>query len=444
METLLAGRPIDRDFTRSAMAKPHQSQIQRRRPEPPSRLLRVALLSWESLHSIAVGGVGVHVSELADAIAASGHEVHIFTRRGERQVSYERVGAVHYHRCDYRREADFVDDVNAMCAAFAARVFVTEDMLGAFDVVHAHDWLAANAMIWVKQARGRRSILTIHSTEYGRCGNELSPGQSSRVRFQEQAGMYWADHVITVSRATQGEVHALYGVPLWKTSVIHNAVRPTTLSPRASRGAAKAGCGIGRDEAAVLFCGRLEVQKGPDILLEAIPEVLDSRHDTRFLFAGDGSMRGQLETRAGQLGLGDAVRFLGRCTGSELPTLYRACDAVCVPSRNEPFGIVVLEAWSAARPVVVTRNGGPAEYVDEGRDGLTVDPEPPDIAAALARLLDDGVSAAAMGRRGKRKVRTRFTWDAIAGQTLDVYDPERSSTTALAEQLRWQHDIGGI
>ncbi len=155
-------------------------------------------------------------------------------------------------------------------------------------------------------------------------------------------------------------------------------------------------------------------------------------------------MRGQLETRAGQLGLGDAVRFLGRCTGNELPTLYRACDAVCVPSRNEPFGIVVLEAWSASRPVVVTRNGGPAEYVDEGRDGLTVDPEPPDIAAALARLLDDSVSAAAMGRRGKRKVRTRFTWDAIAGQTLDVYDPERSSTTALAEQLRWQHDIGGI
>jgi glycosyltransferase involved in cell wall biosynthesis len=416
------------------MAQPHQRQIQTRRAEPPSRSLRIALLSWESLHSIAVGGVGVHVSELADAIAASGHEVHIFTRRGERQASYERVGAVHYHRCDYRREADFVDDVNAMCAAFAACVFATEDMLGAFDVVHAHDWLAANAMIWVKQTRGRRSILTVHSTEYGRCGNELSPGQSSRVRFQEQAGMYWADHVITVSRATLREVHALYRVPLWKTSVIHNAVRPTTLAPRASRGTAKVGCGIGRQEAAVLFCGRLEVQKGPDILLEAIPEVLGSRHDTRFLFAGEGSMRGQLETRAGQLGLGRAVRFLGRCTGSELPTLYRACDAVCVPSRNEPFGIVVLEAWSAARPVVVTRNGGPAEYVDEGRDGLTVDPEPPDVAAAIARLLEDGASAAAMGRRGKRKVRARFTWNVIADQTLDVYDPERFTANAQAEQ----------
>lgn len=402
-------------------------------PAPlPYRRLRIAMLSWESLHSIPIGGVAVHVSELAAALAGLGHRVHVFTRRGSDQPPYEQIEGVHYQRCDYHRAPDFVDDVNSMCGAFAASVFGVEDFLGPFDIVHAHDWLAANAMIWIKQARGRRSVVTIHSTEYGRCGNSLAAGQSARVRLQEQAGTYWAEHVIAVSKATMTEVCSLYDIPGWKVTAIHNAVRSERFQRTGATGPLRFQHGIGADDPVVLFCGRLELQKGPDILLESIPSVLASHPRAHFLFAGDGSMRADLKRRRLQLGVEHAVRFLGVVRRDELPALYHMCDIVCVPSRNEPFGIVVLEAWSSAKPVVVTKVGGPVEFVDDGRDGLTVDPDSNAVAAAVGRLVADKAGAASMGRSGERKVRARFTWDAIADQTLEVYDPGRAATAKAA------------
>ena len=74
-------------------------------------------------------------------------------------------------------------------------------------------------------------------------------------------------------------------------------------------------------------------------------------------------MRSALESRVRELGIQNTVRFLGYRNGDELIRLFKLADAICVPSRNEPFGIVVLEAWSANKPVIVTQNGGPNEYV---------------------------------------------------------------------------------
>jgi glycogen synthase len=145
------------------------------------------MLSWETLHSIPVGGVGVHVTELAAALERQGHEVHVFTRMGQGQSHYARIDGVHYHRCPFDLHPNFVDEINNMCRSFVHHVFQTEDYIGAFDIIHAHDWLAANAMIWSKQGRRSKCILTVHSTEYGRCGKRFCNGQSARVREQERA-----------------------------------------------------------------------------------------------------------------------------------------------------------------------------------------------------------------------------------------------------------------
>src|SRR5262245_3730980 len=155
--------------------------------------MRIAMLSWESLHSICVGGVGVHVTELAAALERKGHDVHVFTRMGRGQNHYDRIDGVHYHRCPFDLHPNFVDEVNNMCRSFVHHLFRVEDYSGFhFDIVHAHDWLAGNAMIWVKHQKNRRGILTIHSTEYGRCGNKFWNGQSDRIRYQERAATYWA------------------------------------------------------------------------------------------------------------------------------------------------------------------------------------------------------------------------------------------------------------
>lgn len=379
------------------------------------------MLSWESLHSITVGGGAVAVSQMAAALARAGHDVHVFTRMAPGQRYHDVVDGVHYHRCPYPPHDEFVDEMNNMCRAFVERFFVVEDMTGEFDLVHANDWLTANAMIWIKQGRGRKCVMQIHSTEYARCGNAFPGGRSARVRELEHAGTSWADRVICVSNATREEVVWMYQVPEEKSTVLYNGVNADEFHGEIDAGSVKQTFGIGPSDPTVLYSGRLEWQKGPDLLVEAIPRVLEQTPRARFVFAGDGAMRADLERRVGELGIGHAVRFLGFRKGAALVALFKMSDIVCVPSRNEPFGIVVLEAWSAGKPVVVTENGGPNEFVEHGVNGLKIKPEPDSIAWGLQNLLGDMERARRMGRDGSQAADTRFSWSVVASRALEIY-----------------------
>jgi hypothetical protein len=115
------------------------------------------------------------------------------------------------------------------------------------------------------------------------------------------------------------------------------------------------------------------------------------------------------------------VRFVGYRSGEELVRLYKLADVVCLPSRNEPFGIVVLEAWSAGKPVVASQNGGPAEYVQHEVNGLKIYPNPESVAWGVGHMLSDLDRARSMGRNGRKTVQERFTWDTITEQMLAVY-----------------------
>jgi glycosyltransferase involved in cell wall biosynthesis len=400
--------------------------------------VKIAMLSWETLESHHVGGVGTHVSELAVALTRFGHQVHVFTRASEGQPYYRMIDGVHHHRCPYAAMPDFVDDVNNMCRAFVERLFVVEDMTGPFDLVHAHDWLAANAMIWIKQGRGRRAVMTVHSTEYARCGNSFPPGRSDRIRAQERAGTYWADRVICVSGATRDEIRWMYEVPEWKTHVVYNGVIPNNFERAIDVAAIRREYHVGLADPLVLFCGRLEWQKGPDLMLEAIPAVLGRHAGAKFLYVGDGSMRAGLERRSRQLGVAHAVRFLGRRDGPELAALYHISDGVCVPSRNEPFGIVILEAWSAGKPVVATDRGGAGEIVRHEYSGLRISPWPDSIRWGLDALLSDLDRARRMGANGRGEIAARFTWETIARQTVEAYEmvvPRQDTAVPSAETV---------
>jgi glycosyltransferase involved in cell wall biosynthesis len=383
--------------------------------------MKIALLSWESLHSIPVGGVATHVTELGAALERKGHEVHVFTRMGPGQAHYQLIHGVHYHRCPFALNPNFVDEVNNMCGCFVRHVLEAEDFSGPFDILHAHDWLTANALIWIRDQRGRRGILTIHSTEYGRCGNVFHNGLSVRVRYQERAGTYWADRVITVSNALKREVQWMYEVPDWKVSVVYNGVNVSNFDGWVEPSGIRRRYAIGPTDPMVLFVGRITQQKGPDLMMEAFPHVLRYHPRTKFVFAGEGEMRRSMESRAHQLGVAHAARFVGFQTNGTLADLYKSCDVVCVPSRNEPFGIVILEAWSAGKPVVSTRNGGPEEFVWHEVNGLKVHAQAESIAWGVGTMFTDFEWARWMGRNGRIAAETAFNWDAIADQTLSVY-----------------------
>lgn len=383
--------------------------------------MRIALFSWETLHSISVGGVGVHVSELGASLAKRGHEVRVFTRRAAHQAHYQLVDGVHYHRCDFLLNPSFVDEIDNMCRAFVKACFEVEDSVGKFDVVHAHDWLAANAAVWVKDGRGRKSVQSMHSTEYGRNGNKFFGGQAERVQGYERHSVHSANHVIAVSNLLKDEVAWLYQVPHEKITCIYNGVSSIVFDRHVDPESVKRQYGIEKMDPMVLFVGRMVVQKGPDILAQAIPSILKYYPATKFVFVGDGHMKHDVEQTARALGAGHAIRMLGHKGGIELVNLFKACDIVAVPSRNEPFGIVILEAWSSYKPVVATKRGGPAEFVWHGVNGLHVDDNPDSVAWGLGTLLSNHEHIRWMGKNGRIAVEAAFSWDRIAEQTEAVY-----------------------
>ena len=383
--------------------------------------MRIALLSWESLHSIAVGGVAVHVTELAAALDRREHEIHVFTRQGQSQPGYDFIDGVHYHRCPFALTTNFIDEVNNMCRAFVDAVLAVEDTVGSFDVVHAHDWLASNAAVWVKEGRGRRAVLTMHSTEYGRNGNRFLGGQAARVQEHERHGTYCADRVITVSNQLKAETRWLYELPDWKVQTIYNGVSTPQFDYAVDAGEVKRRYAMGPLDPMILFVGRMVVQKGPDILVRTMPSILRHYPHAKFVFVGDGYMKEDVCRIGHQLGVAHAMRVLGVVRGRELTNLFKACDVVAVPSRNEPFGIVILEGWSAHKPVVSTKRGGPAEFVWHEINGLHVDDTPESVAWGLETLIADHDRCRWMGRNGRATVDAAFSWDSIAEQTELVY-----------------------
>ena len=385
--------------------------------------MRIAMLAWETLHSVAVGGVARHVSELAAALQRRGHEMHVFCRLGQGQSTYQVIEGVHYHRCPIDLNPDFVGEMNDMCNRFIYYMGESEAAQGArFDVVHGHDWLCAKGVVEAKNDRGDRTVLTIHSTEFGRCGNVHHDGLSGRIRNVEGEGLYVADRVIAVSGVLADEVKQEYHVPDGKLRVVYNGVNCARFDGRIDPGICRRTYGVGPMDPMVLFVGRLSTQKGPDLLLEAVPHVLHGRGDVRFVFVGDGDLRGDLERRAHELGVHEAVRFVGAMgADGDLINLYKSTDAVCVPSRNEPFGIVVLEAWAAGKPVVATLNGGTREIITHGTDGLIVYDNPQSITWGVNEIFGNFPRAKWMGERGRAKAAFSFSWDVIAAQTEGVY-----------------------
>lgn len=385
--------------------------------------MRIAIFAWESLHSLVVGGVAVHVTELAAGLQRRGHEVHVFVRLGEHLSTYQLIDGVHYHRCPIELHPDFITEMNNMGNSLVYFMAQTEAYQGAhFDIVHGHDWLCAKAIVQAKNNHGRTTVLSLHSTEYGRCGNNHFDGQSQRVRDIEAEGIYCADRLITVSSVLSNEVKSQYHVPDWKLRTIYNGINCHRFDGYIDAGICRRTYGIGPLDPMVLFVGRMSTQKGPDLLLEAVPAILHRRQDAKIVFVGDGYMKQHLEHRARELRVAHAVRFLGALgPNSDLINLYKSADVVCVPSRNEPFGIVVLEAWAAGKPVVATRNGGPSEFITHGHDGYLVYDNPPSICWGINEIFGNFAHARWMGERGRVKAAYSFSWGKIGTQTEGVY-----------------------
>jgi glycosyltransferase involved in cell wall biosynthesis len=201
------------------------------------------------------------------------------------------------------------------------------------------------------------------------------------------------------------------GVPAERAFVIH-VFGTLDEAPAADRAA----LGTPAGAPLVLVMARMHEKKGIDTILDALTHC----PGVHLWLAGEGPERRNYETLCHRLGLDDRVRFLGWRT--DRAALYRAADIFALPSRYEPFGAVIAEAWSLGRPLLATRAAGAAAYVSDGGDGLLVPiDDPAALAAAIMRLVNDAALRARLAEGGFQTYRRLFTKEAVVASLVEAY-----------------------
>jgi phosphatidylinositol alpha-1,6-mannosyltransferase len=251
-------------------------------------------------------------------------------------------------------------------------------------------------------------------------GEELTTWRTDAAPFQLRlrllrATLGRAAAVLCNSCRTRRLAHELYGVPMAMLHVIHPAV---TASQSEGAGVEEVAATrqrfVGENARMLLMVGRLaEAHKGFDTGIRALPAVLAGESEARLVIAGPGD-QSSLRALARSVGVEDKVIFVGHAGSKTIAALFAACDLFLLPGREvagsaEGFGVVFLEAALAGKAVIGGRAGGAPEAVADGETGLLVDGgSPPEVAAAVLRLLRDPAYAARLGRRGRERAMAEF------------------------------------
>ena len=386
------------------------------------------------------GGMNVYVIELARRLARQGIEVDVFTRATSSALppvveAADGVLVRHVHAGPYEGLAK--DALPGQLCVFAREVLRTEAVQprGHYDAVHSHYWLSGQVGALARDRWGVPLVHTMHTM--ARVKNESlaegdTPEPEARV-IGEQQVVEAADVLVANTDIEAKQLINLYDADPGRVEVVHPGVDLDVFRP-GSQAAARAALGLPADAQVVLFAGRIQPLKAPDVLLRAVAVLLERQPALRSRLvvpvvggpSGSGLEHPEsLAELAVTLGLDDVVRFVPPVAQSQLAQWYAAATLVAVPSYNESFGLVAAEAGACGTPVVAAAVGGLPTVVRHERSGLLVDThDDTDWARALGRVLTEpglhdrlAAGAAAQARE--------VSWDATAGAMLETYERAR-------------------
>jgi glycogen(starch) synthase len=392
---------------------------------------RVLILSWE-YPPVVEGGLARHVRKLSQALVALGTEVHVLTRGDEAGEEHSDDGVIIHRVRESPRPVDlgeFVTWIEHMTADMLAAGVELGDRYD-FDLLAGHDWLVAVAGDHLANRFRCPLVVTIHATEYGRHQGWVDKHPQSWIHGIERWMAKRADRVITCSHYMRGHVADIYDLDESRISVIPNGIDPMDLQPVDDLVTLRQRFAEPHEKL-VLLVGRLVYEKGFQLALEALPEVIEKVGDVRFLVAGSGTHEAELKAQVATLGLEQYGSFLGWIGDDVLHSLYRIADLCVIPSIYEPFGLVALEAMASGCPCIVADTGGLREVVPAGeRVGLRFNGGDPDhLGVMIERLLTDTDLRDRLVAEASEHV-LRFDWSDIAQRTREVYRELTGSSAA--------------
>ncbi|MFE0458037.1 D-inositol-3-phosphate glycosyltransferase [Kitasatospora sp. NPDC058965] len=408
---------------------------------------RIAMLSVHTspLHQPGTGdagGMNVYIVELAKRLAALDIEVEVFTRATSSDLapSVELApGVLVRHVTAGPYEGLVKEDLPAQLCAFTHGVLRTEagHRPGHYDLVHSHYWLSGQVGWLAAERWGVPLVHTMHTmakVKNAALAAGDTPEPAARVIGETQV-VEAADRLIANTADEAGELAGHYGARPDQLEVVHPGVnldvfRPGEPDPGAARRAARARLGLPADAAVLLFAGRIQPLKAPDVLLKAVSVLLARRPELRehlvVPVVGGPSGSGLAEPKslqklAAQLGIGDVVRFHPPVGQTELAEWYRAATVLVMPSYSESFGLVALEAQACGTPVVAAAVGGLPVAVRDGETGrLVLGHDPADWARELEPYVTRPELVARQGAAAARHA-AGFGWGAAAAATAEVY-----------------------
>jgi glycogen synthase len=372
--------------------------------------MRIALVP--SAYAPWIGGVEELTRRLAVELTCSGDEVEIWTLRHPQTLpAREEIGGLVVRR--FVLPLPGADPRSLLAFPRAARAGLRELRRAAVefrpDVVHVQCF-SANG-VYAAALRGAPLVVSLQGETM--MDDSDIYDTSFALRLGLRLGLRRARTVTACSSFVLADAHRRFGLPEGRGTVVPNGVdlaRERALSPL-----------FVPFDRFVLGLGRVVRKKGFDLLLDAFAQLAPRRPGLGLVVGGEGSARDALVDRVHELGLADRVLLPGPLSREQVAWAMANASVFVLPSRVEPFGIVVLEALRARLPVVVSAHGGATEIVRDEREGLVVDPFDPDaLAAAIARALDEGALRERLTRAGADRVRN-FDWPRVADRYRSIY-----------------------
>jgi D-inositol-3-phosphate glycosyltransferase len=390
------------------------------------------------------GGLNVYVVEVSKRLAERGVEVEIFTRAVCRDtpptvelapgVLVRNVVAGPFEELDKNA-------LPAQICPFTFGVLRTEAAFapGRYDLLHAHYWLSGQVAARAAERWGVPLVQSMHTL--GKVKNlSLAAGDCAEppARIQGEASVVAAaDRLVANTAEEARQLIELYGADAWRVETVSPGVdlsvfRPVSASAlsSASASAVRRRLGLAADAVVLMFAGRIQPLKGPDVVLRAAAALLRlcpwlSERLVVVIVGGPSGSEvgapGRLSGLAAALGISSCVRFEAPCPQPELADWYRAADLVLVPSHSESFGLVALEAQACGTPVVAAAVGGLRTAVRDGYSGVLVEGHDPLVwARVLAGLLASSARRSVLAR-GAREHAAAFNWPATAERLVEVY-----------------------
>jgi D-inositol-3-phosphate glycosyltransferase len=396
------------------------------------------------------GGMNVYVTEVARRLADRGVEVDIFTRAtsGDLPPTVEMApGVTVRHVTAGPFEGLAKEDLPGQLCAVTSGVLRAEATRpeGWYDVVNTHYWLSGQVG-WL--AAERWNVPLVHAMHTMAKVKNLTlaesdvPEPEGRV-IGEQQVVDAADRLVANTAAEAAQLVDLYGADPARVAVVHPGVDLELFRPGGpdSQRQARAALGVPADKIVLLFVGRIQPLKAPDVLVRAFAAMIERTPSLRdrllLVIAGGPSGTGlarphALEELTVEVGVADLVRFVPPVGRALLADWYRAADVCVVPSYSESFGLVAVEAQACGTPVVAARVGGLPTAVADGVSGLLVDGhDPQDWAAALCSVVGDPDRLRTWSRNAVQHA-SHFGWDATADATLEVFRDAMADRASLA------------